>query len=194
MVRRRPNPVDPGAYAYTGPDRNRFRGTAAHNTVELDGVDQCEFWGDFRLAFPPQVRAQRPKRIGKVTMLRASHSGYTRLPRPATHERVVLWWTGRGVVIIDRLLGEGTHEARSRLHLAPGLAPQAGDRVGPVRIRPLTGASQVDRGLYSPYLGISEEITVLLQTMDVSSPNVVRLEHSSRRRQGVAGRRINRAL
>ena len=51
----RPVLVDTGAYTYTGPERDAFRGTAGHNTLELDGVDQCEFWGDFRLAFPPAV-------------------------------------------------------------------------------------------------------------------------------------------
>ena len=29
--------VDPGTYLYSGPERGRFRGTAAHSTVEVDG-------------------------------------------------------------------------------------------------------------------------------------------------------------
>lgn len=42
--------VNCGTYAYQCEKRNFFRSTSAHNTVMLNGGEQSEFWGDFRLA------------------------------------------------------------------------------------------------------------------------------------------------
>ena len=58
----RPVLIDPGTFQYTGPWRDHFRSTAAHSTVEVDGLDQCEFWGDFRAAQAPRVSVASPRR------------------------------------------------------------------------------------------------------------------------------------
>jgi hypothetical protein len=49
--------IDPGTYSYSGdsPWRNRFRGTAAHNTVRIGGLDQAEPGGPFGWQTPPEV-------------------------------------------------------------------------------------------------------------------------------------------
>ena len=41
--------VNCGTYAYQCADRSFFRSTAAHNTVMVDGVEQSECWGNFRM-------------------------------------------------------------------------------------------------------------------------------------------------
>ncbi len=35
--------LDPGRYTYAEPERRWFRGTAAHNTVTVDGLDQTPY-------------------------------------------------------------------------------------------------------------------------------------------------------
>jgi hypothetical protein len=165
----RPLVVDPGSFAYTGPERDRFRGTAAHNTVQVDGLDQCEFWGDFRAAALPRVEVAPLERHGDVVIARAAHDGYRRLSDPVRHERVFAWWPGVGMVVLDRLRARDAHQARSRLHLAPEIP--RGDALAPagLEVSALGAASlAVVDGRYSPALGRSVEIAVLEQLRRVA--------------------------
>ena len=41
MTDGRPVLIDPGTFCYVCPERDRFRGTAAHNTLQVDGRDQA---------------------------------------------------------------------------------------------------------------------------------------------------------
>jgi len=49
--------LDPGTFTYAGdsPWRNRFRGTASHNTIRIGGLDQADPAGAFGWRNPPQV-------------------------------------------------------------------------------------------------------------------------------------------
>jgi hypothetical protein len=158
--------VDPGSYAYTGPARRRFRATASHNTVAVDGTDQFELWGDFRAAFMPQVARPQVRTDGDVTVVTQHHDGYGRLPDPVTHERTFVWLPGDGLVIIDVLRCAQAHVAGSRLHLAPGISG-AGGRIGPLAVRALREDTQVSvvAGEYAPYLGACQAIDVLEQKL-----------------------------
>lgn len=64
IVRRGPEEIliDPGTYTYVGdPEwRNRFRGTAMHNTVRIDGLDQAEPGTPFSWLTKPEVRMTGP--------------------------------------------------------------------------------------------------------------------------------------
>lgn len=48
--------VNSGTYAYQDPLRQWFRGSAAHNGVWRDGVEQSEMWGEHRMARGASVR------------------------------------------------------------------------------------------------------------------------------------------
>ena len=162
--------VDPGSYAYTGEWRDAFRATAAHNTVEVDAADQCEFWGDFRAAFLPAVSAQAPEASGDVVVVRGRHDGYRRLADPVEHERAFCWWPGFGLAVVDRLQAATPHAVASRLHLAPGLRPDESLRLGSTALVGLGdgAAPAVVSGWYSPALGRKEEIAVVEDRREVA--------------------------
>lgn len=150
----RPLIVDPGTYTYSGPGRNAFRSTRAHNTVEVDGESQCVFWGDFRAAFQPRVSRREPRHVDGAVVLAASHDGYRRLSDPVVHRRIFVWCPGHGLVVVDVLEARRPHRVRSTLHLAPGAA-QSTTRVGPFELAALgpSGDLAAKTGAYAPYLG-----------------------------------------
>ena len=147
----RPLVVDPGTGRYEEPERSRFRSTAAHSTLEVDGTDQFEPWGPFRAAFLPDVRRPAPMTV--------EHDGYRRLDDPAVHERRFTWVPGGGLVVLDRLRAQRPHATVSRLPLAPGI--RAAD--APLRFIPLGagGEPAVEPGAYSPHFGSTQPIEVV---------------------------------
>ncbi len=120
----RPLVVDPGVVSYTGPARDEFRATRAHNTVEVDGVDQCVFWGDFRAAHLPRVRRLRLERNhGARSCSRRSTTATGVSPIPSCTARTFVWIADGGSVVVDRLIARAAR--RGELP-----APRAGRRVG----------------------------------------------------------------
>ena len=160
----RPVVVDPGVLSYSGRDRDWFRSTRAHNTVEVDGADQCVFWGAFRAAHLPTVRRLRLDRREDVVVVSAEHDGYRRLPDPVTHRRTFAWIPDAGLVVVDRLIASEPHDGASFLHLAPG-AEFRDAHVGDVRVLLLGGEPglTVEEGRYAPFLGTVEPTQTLVR-------------------------------
>jgi hypothetical protein len=83
--------IDAGTYAYhSHPEwRNYFRGTAAHNTVRVDGYNQSQIAGRFLWSTKAKARLiQFQEPIGHV-IIAAEHEGYKRLDDPVVHRRTV---------------------------------------------------------------------------------------------------------
>jgi len=160
----RPLIIDPGVLSYGGPDREWFRSTRAHNTVEVDGADQCEFWGPFRAAYMPKVRRLRLDRRDEVVVVSAEHDGYRRLSDPVTHRRTFAWIPDAGLVVVDKLIATAPHDAASFLHLAPGAEFRDG-HVDRMRVLPLGGDPDlaVEEGRCAPFLGTVEPTQTLVR-------------------------------
>ena len=113
--------VDSGVQDY-GPSewRKYSRSTAAHNTVEIDEQDQCELWGNFRVArrgYPQDVKYRSNKDGFKLS---GSHSGYERLPGKPRHSREIKWdWTQDLMSVRDTVSAMDSVKAVSRIHLHP---------------------------------------------------------------------------
>jgi uncharacterized heparinase superfamily protein len=113
--------VNSGTSTYeANPLRNYERGTAAHNTVRIDGLDQSEVWAVFRIA-----RRARPYDVhtDHRSFAEAAHDGYHRLRPKVTHRRRIDL-NGDVVTITDRIEGSGHHSVELFFHLAPGADPE----------------------------------------------------------------------
>lgn len=72
--------VNSGTYAYQDRLRNVFRGTAAHSTVTVDGLDSAEVWSSFRVGRRPEdVGYDLKDTPGGDSVLAAWHDGYRQL-------------------------------------------------------------------------------------------------------------------
>jgi uncharacterized heparinase superfamily protein len=136
--------VDAGVGSYE-PDawRHQVRATASHNTVTVDGAEQSEIWGAFRVA-----RRARPLGAtladlpGGGLEFSGAHDGYTRLPDGPVHQRRLRMRAGGPWEVFDLIRGGGgaVHRVVSRIHLDPDVeAWPEGDRAWGLRI-PSNGA------------------------------------------------------
>lgn len=112
--------VDSGVGEYAaGKWREYYRSTRAHNTVVIDGADQIECWGSFRVA----RRAGAPERVvinkHRLDGVEAWHDGYTRLADPVRVGRAVVALDDRAWLVLDEIRGAGAHTWESHLHAAP---------------------------------------------------------------------------
>ena len=122
--------TDPGTYVYSADleERQRFRSTAYHSTVEVDGAEQNST--DQRTPFVignearPRVTFREFNRVpeDEHEFIVAEHHGYRRLAQPIKHERSVQFdKRGRLWLVEDTLTGSGEHTFRFRFHFAENL-------------------------------------------------------------------------
>lgn len=107
--------VNSGTSVYgNGVERQRQRGTAAHNTVRVDECDSSEVWSGFRVARRARTFDVRYDDV----ILAGRHDGYRRLPGKPIHYRQ--WTTVQnGVDIVDELVGSGPHLVEVFFHIHP---------------------------------------------------------------------------
>ncbi len=111
--------VDTGTSSYApGPVRSRERSTAAHNTVEIDGSNSTEVWGEFRAGRRARVHdVVTGAHAGTVT-IEATHDGFRALPGRPHHRR--RWsLSEHGLEVDDTITGRGHHSVVVRWHLPP---------------------------------------------------------------------------
>ncbi|PYR42930.1 MAG: hypothetical protein DMF93_04440 [Acidobacteria bacterium] len=119
--------TDCGAYLYTASRewRNRFRSTAFHNTVQVDGEELNRFiepdalWQLHYDARPAGASLQTGPR---ADCFRGAHRGYERLSPPISHTRLIAADKAHPAVLIeDEIGGSGRHDLVWRFHLDPSV-------------------------------------------------------------------------
>jgi hypothetical protein len=160
--------VDRGTYRYNGDRaaRDRYRMTAAHNTVQLDGREQGEPAGPFLWRRTPSVTLERCEVGDDVDIAVASHDGFA----PATHRRTLVR-RGDELEIVDEVSGPAT-ELCARFHLAPGIEI---DRTWTMsngwRIEVTGGRAELVPGMHSDRYGSERPA----QTLEVKSSRRIRV-------------------
>jgi hypothetical protein len=117
--------TDPGTGEYVGPgpERELFRSTAAHNTLEVDGASQALPTGPFSWDAIPRVCVATWATGREVDYFAGQHTAYHRLAQAVTHRREV-FRTGKFWLVRDRAEGSGTHDLRLNWHFHPDLHPR----------------------------------------------------------------------
>lgn len=162
--------VNSGTSRYgTSPERNRQRGTAAHNTVVVDKQDSSEVWSGFRVARRAWPGTPEIEQTQDGIEVRCTHDGYRRLPGGPVHKR--RWRLGTGYLSVrDEIEGPCT-QAQARFHFHPGLSVEipAGHTQGrsglpggqTVRLEIRAGSCVLEQTTYHPRFGVSEPNTCL---------------------------------
>src|SRR5256884_5459977 len=111
--------VNAGTSTYeVSAERLRQRGTAAHNTVVVDGVDSSEVWSSFRVARRARPLVVSWGRDGAALWLSAGHEGYRRLPGKVIHRR--RWRLDPHGLVVEDVLEGRYRSAEARFPLLRG--------------------------------------------------------------------------
>lgn len=155
--------VDSGTSTYEkDAERQRQRGTAAHNTVTVDREDSSEVWGGFRVARRARPFDLKTREDPRELTVSCAHDGYRRLPGKPVHHRK---WRLKAnqLQIIDRVEGRFT-EAVARCHFHPDIeVALALDGVGTAKMpggkcfqfRIIKGAPRIVDSTYHPEFNVS---------------------------------------
>jgi hypothetical protein len=113
--------IDPGTYAYHAQARWRryFRGTGAHSTVRIDGLDQSAQAGSFVWLHKARAGCSLWLSSAHKDSFEGWHDGYMRLPDPVKHRRLIeLDKPARRILVEDTLEMEDEHDVELLFHCA----------------------------------------------------------------------------
>ena len=106
--------IDPGTYTYMGAERDWFRGSAAHNTVRIDGLDQATPVNPFRWSDQPSVSVRTWTTSDEEDFLDAEC-----VSRGITHRRRIRFVKPDLLLIVDEISGSpGEHLIEQFWHLS----------------------------------------------------------------------------
>jgi uncharacterized heparinase superfamily protein len=143
--------------------RQQERGTAAHNTVIVDGQNSSEVWASFRVARRAHARLRVAQVVNQTTVVEGSHDGYRRLPGRNVHKR--RWILDSQSLRIEDEISGRFERAEARFHLHPQVDARitpagvvelrrAGERLATVSFERAAGV-ELGRGSWHPQFGLS---------------------------------------
>jgi hypothetical protein len=188
--------IDSGSGVYITKDqkdRDTLRGTGAHNTMRVDGLDQAIPDEPFSWTNLPTTRVENWNVGQSFTYFAGSHNGYERLDDPVTHRRHVLRIAGDLWFIRDEALGKAEHQLEVRWLFAPDLEVSnlGGGRIkispnndssadSPDRLAltllvaentPSTATTEIKRAVISPAYGAFQAASLVRSSVQVGLPS-----------------------
>jgi hypothetical protein len=152
--------IDPGTYCYVCPERGRFRGAAAHNTLLIDGRDQAQPAGPFAWTAMPEAAVDLWRAGETFDLFAGHHNGYA----PVIHQRWVFGLKSKFWLVRDMVTGPGRHRLDLHWHYLDErdiaiLAPEGH-----------TWTRSIDRFDWSPVYGRLEPAWVLRFSTETALP------------------------
>jgi Heparinase II/III-like protein/Heparinase II/III N-terminus len=160
---------DPGTGTYyeNEEQRLRFRSTAFHATLRVEGAEQNELppWPRFPLGNRSRAEAITWEPAAERTVFVGRHHGFEDLPDPATHERRLDLDAGRRqLTIVDTVTSRGAHRLDWTFPLGRCREISIEGRVARVEFgsvllsiaAPEDVELEIVDGLYSPAYGVAE--------------------------------------
>ncbi|MDB4970149.1 MAG: hypothetical protein JWN44_5838, partial [Myxococcales bacterium] len=164
-----------GSYAADMVTRDRFRGTAAHSTVIIEGEEQSPILDGRPFALVDHGRAPRVRLedVGHRAVLVGEHRGYERLAARVRHRRQVTLRRDLEVLIVeDALSGRGKVGLELRWHLARparrGLSDEVRKRVEALQAE--LGPLDLDRAVT---IGRDDEVALVGNYPDDAQLDVI---------------------
>ena len=174
--------VDSGVFDYErSQERVYARSTRAHNTIIVDGEEQSEVWGVFRVARRARPYKSHIEQVNDGSVLfKGAHDGYTRLPGKPIHWRSVTYDGKESWKIEDRLEGEGHHRIESYVHVHPDyqvvlkeaslqIVGSSGSSVAVIEPMEMDHVN-VGQGWHFPEFGLKRENHLIILTCTGSLP------------------------
>jgi uncharacterized heparinase superfamily protein len=143
-------------------ERLRQRGTAAHNTVVVNGENSSEVWSGFRVARRARTFDVKTEQAGDSVTVKAAHDGYKRLRTKVIHRRE--WRLSSGVFEVTDTLTGKFKTAEAYFHLHPLVSASLQRGVVELTLADGTrceltvegGELALEEGAWHPEFGISE--------------------------------------
>lgn len=114
--------TDSGCYQNHAPLvwRNYFRSSRAHNTIVVDDQDQSRLINGWHVYRPAQATLEHWLATPDFDLADASHNGYQHLTEPVLHRRRFVFVKPAYWLLVDTLVGQGSHQFDLLFHLTPG--------------------------------------------------------------------------
>lgn len=165
--------VDSGVFDYEpSQERAYVRSTSAHNTVVVDGEEQSEVWGVFRVARRARpIQGHIEKTEDGAVLFEGAHDGYRRLTGKPIHHRRIRYDEQGSWMVMDELTGAGIHQMETIIHIHPDFTivrsgeqsfriEDCGNPIAIVEVLSVCQAT-VEPGCYFPEFGLSYKNPVI---------------------------------
>jgi uncharacterized heparinase superfamily protein len=169
--------VDGGTSSYeAGAERAWIRSTAAHNTVEIAGQDQAEFFGAFRVGRRGRPRDVEARVSADGLHVSGWHDGYHRLSGRPVHHRELVLLARAALLVWDTVESSRSLPAVGRLRFPPGATVRldGADRAAievagtPLALHAFGATLSVEDGFYAPRFG--ERLACPVLALRASAP------------------------